>query len=114
MPLLYAALLQATPENSVWELVKNVMLTLTTAGVFGLIGLMWRLRDDVRDLKRVVGINGKTGLSGTMDHHDDRLDDLEKRGIDYDAVTRIEKEQMRDRGRHAERLRDKFNPDIDT
>jgi hypothetical protein len=105
----YAALLQATPAQSAWELAKGVMLTLTTAGVMGMLHLTLRMRDDVRDLKRDVG-----ELALDSRDHGERLQILESWKTAEDAVTAIEKEMLRNSDRYPERLRDKLHPDLGT
>jgi len=111
----YAALLQATPAQSAWELAKGVMLTLTTAGVMGMLHLMLRMRDDVRDLKREVGTGiGGDGLKAASNDHEERIQDLEGWKIAENAITEIEKERLRGSGRFPERLRDNLHPDLGT
>lgn len=105
---------QSTPPGievsaEVWEIIKGVMLALSTMAVTGLLALAWKMRDAVRDLMKEIGMDGRNGLKARASDHEHRIKELEKWRIGEEAVTEIERELMQDTGRRPSRLRDKLH-----
>jgi hypothetical protein len=102
-------LIEPTPELSQgWEIAKGVMLSLTTIGVAGLFKIMFTMRDDVRDLKKAVGTDGKNGLLAKEILLAQRLDIIDDRHLQEDTVTEIELELSEGKRR---RFRDRLRPE---
>lgn len=99
-------MIQAEPISAIWELVKGVMLTVTTAGVGWTAKTVFTLRDDVRDLKKAVGTDGKNGLISQANSNTARLDLIDERHLQEDTVTEIELELG---GGKFRRLRDQLH-----
>lgn len=77
------------------DVARTVMLTLLTAFTGGSFGLIWSMRDDVRDSKRMLGDEEKkTGLIGKIGQLDDRVQRIEKRNLRIDAVYQQYAEDM--------------------
>ena len=78
------------------EDVRTVLLTLTTAGILGLLGLVWRMRDNVRDLVNQVGTSDKKGtMLHRLDGLESRVDQVEDRNRGIDLVMRQYVRDMR-------------------
>jgi len=68
---------------------RTTLLTLTTTGIIALLGLNWKLRDAVRDLRIIVGASEKKGsLVHRVDEHDDLLESIIRRNLGIDLVMR--------------------------
>lgn len=75
---------------------RTVMTTLTAAGVIGLLGLVWRMRDNVRDLVNEVGTSDKKGsLVHRVDGLETRVGSVENRNRSIDLVMRQYVRDMR-------------------
>lgn len=97
--------MQVSEVSALWEVVKGVMLTLTTAGVGWTAKTVFTLRDDVRDLKKTVGENGN-GLVALAANNARRLDDIDDRHLRVDTATAIERELAEEK--YGRRYRDKI------
>jgi len=70
-----------------WEVTKGTCLALGAAGALG----VFRMRDDVRDIKTELrGMEGKGGLTAKVDDHEVRVGKLEDRFVAIDAVQEAE------------------------
>lgn len=78
-------MMQVDAVASTWELAKGVMLSLTTIGVGWTARTVFTLRDDVRDLKKSVGLNGN-GLIAQANRNTARLDAINERHVAVDAI----------------------------
>ena len=96
-----------------WEVAKGVMLTLTTAGVMWSARTLLSVRDRVRDLSSVVmGRDGSNGLKSASKDHEERIQIIEERHSNLDAIAEFEKAQHPgpDRRHENRRLRDQAFP----
>lgn len=110
---LQAAAPSVTAEG--WETAKGVMLTLSTAATMWIARTLFTLRDAVRDLKKtVIGADGQNGLNSKIKNVEERVDSIENRNREIDAVARAEKEQYDgpERRQNPRRLRDTLIPEM--
>jgi hypothetical protein len=102
-------MLQSSEVTQSWEVAKGVMATLSTAGILWACKTLFKVRDDVRDLKYdVSGKDGDNGIKSLVKNLDKRVEVLEDHKIMLDAVEDAERAQYQgDERRHgARRLRD--------
>lgn len=112
---LYLALQSATVSAESWETAKGVMMTISTAATMWIVRTLFHLRDAVRDLKStVIGADGRNGLNSKIRKAEARLDEIEDRNREIDAVARAEQAQYEgpERRKHPRRMRDSLIPDM--
>jgi hypothetical protein len=95
-----------------WDLAKNVFITLTFAGV------AWIART-LRDMEKrqvnlehiVIGVDGTNGLRSIVKKNELRIDNMDDRNIAADAVAAAERQQYEgeDKRHTARRLKDILN-----
>lgn len=104
------------PEAALfWEVVKAVMLTITTGGVLWIARTIVLMKDEVRDLKHIViGVDGKNGLRSTVTALKSDVDFLNDRNTALDAVAEAERRSHAGPDRRINsRLRDEILDVID-
>lgn len=96
-----------------WEVIKNVMVTLGTAASLAALGLMFSMRDDVRDIKHdLFGKDGDNGMRSEVTDLKARTKALEERNLELDAAAdALERAQYDgpERRRELRRFRDKLH-----
>ncbi len=115
MSLWWVVVAQTTPAVSMsWDAFTGILLSLTTLGVLWTARTVFSLRDDVRDLKGEVGLDGKNGLKKKYTDIFDRLNNIESRNNKIDAIAAAERQQYDgvERREEARRLRDTLMPTL--
>jgi hypothetical protein len=82
----------ASDTLSIGETIRTISSALTMLASLWVARMVFLLRDDVRDLMRDIGRDGKDGLKATVALLGDRIDVIEARFIAIDAVEESERQ----------------------
>lgn len=109
---IFAAIQATSVSDEGWETAKGVMLTISTAATMWIGKTLFAMRDDVRDLKRTVGTDGKNGVLKVVEGIATRVQHIEERHAAIDAVAEAERDGYEgpERRYHTRRMRDALIP----
>lgn len=89
-----------------WEILKAVMLSITTMAALWTARTVFVVRDTVREVViELRGVDGKNGLKSKVGDHETRLGKIEDRNLVLDALTEAERGQYTGKERRHEPLR---------
>ena len=97
------------------DTLRDILTGVGVAAAVGSFTLIVGMRDAVKKIMQTVyGETGTNGLRGRVGKLENHTKDLNEWKIREETVSEVERELLRDSGRHPERLRDKVqHPDME-